>query len=78
LDIAVGQAEHCVFLSRREIARHLVADDSCQQWHSMPAWNVFAKRNQVNFSINLHSFPGVGNQQRSIVNITVLFVDCSQ
>ena len=53
LHIAVRQAEHRVFSSRTEIAGYLVANDSRKQRNRMPPRNVFAKRNQVDFSIHL-------------------------
>src|SRR5207244_11623037 len=59
LHIAVRQAEHCVFSSRTEIAGHLVANDSRKQRHPMPPRNVFAKSNEVDFSIHLYSFADV-------------------
>ena len=67
-----------MFFSWFKIAGYLVANNSCEQRHCMPPRNVFAKRNQVKFPIDLHSFAAIGNKQRSIVNITVFFVDCTQ
>ena len=43
----------------------------------MPTGDIFAERHQVNFPIDLHSFAAVGNEQRGIVNIVVLFIDRS-
>ena len=38
------------------------ADDSREQWHSMPSRNVFTERHQMKFSIELHLFATIGNK----------------
>ena len=78
LHVAICQLEHSVFLTRFEIARYLVADDSREQWHSMPSRNVFTERHQMKFSIELHLFATIGNKQRGIVSMSVGFVDRAQ
>jgi hypothetical protein len=78
MDLVVGQSEHGVFFSFGEIAGHLIAYNLREQWHCMSTRNVFAKRHQVNLSINLHALTAIGNEQRRVVNVSPVYVDRSQ
>src|SRR4030095_4677038 len=62
MDVAVGQSEHGVFFSFFEIATHLIAYNLRKQRHCMSTRNVFAKRHQVDLSIDLHTFAAIGNE----------------
>jgi hypothetical protein len=78
MDLGVGQSEHGVFFSFFEIAGYLIAYNLRKQRHCMATGNVFAKRHQVDLSINLHVFAAIGNEQRRVVNVPVVYVDRSQ
>ena len=78
MDIAVGQSEHGVFLSFFKIAGYLIAYNPRKQRHCMSTGNVFAKRHQVDLSIHLHAFAAIGNEQRRVVNVSLVYVDRSQ
>src|SRR4029077_9443045 len=78
MDIAVGQSEHGMFSAFFKIAGYLIAHNPRKQRHCMSTWNVFAKRHQMDFSIRLHAFSAIGNEQRRVVNISLVYVDRSQ
>src|SRR6516164_3138886 len=77
MDIAVGQSEHGMFSSFFEIAGYLIAYNLGKQRHCMSTWNIFAKRYQVDLSIDLHAFATIGNKQRGVINTALIYVDCS-
>src|SRR6478752_10227875 len=78
MDLAVGQSEHGVFLSCFEIAGYLIAYNLRKQRHCVSTGNVFAKRHQVDLPIYLHVFAAIGNKQRRVVKVSLVYVDCSQ
>src|SRR5215831_12872221 len=59
MDIAIGQSEHSVFFSFFKIAGYLIAYNLRKQRHSVSTGNIFAKRHEVDLSINLHAFPTI-------------------
>ena len=77
-DLAVGQSEHGVFSSFFKVAGYLIAYNLRKQRHCMSTGNVFAKRHQVDLSIDLHALAAIGNEQRRVVNVSLVYVDCSQ
>src|SRR5436305_10404592 len=78
MDIVVGQSEHGVFLSFFKIARYLIAYNLRKQWHCMSTGNVFAKRHEMDLSIHLHTLAAIGNKERRVVNVSLVYVDRSQ
>ena len=78
MDIAVRQSEYGVFSSFLKIARYLIAYNLRKQRHCMPNGNKFAKRHQVDLSIDLDAFAAIRNKQRRVVNVAVFLVDSSQ
>src|SRR5882724_4431454 len=78
MDIVVGQSEHGVFLSSFKIAGYLIAYNLRKQRHCMSTGNVFAKRYEMDLSIHLHAFAAIGNKQRRVVNVSLVYVDRSQ
>src|SRR4030095_839269 len=59
---AIGQSEHRIFFSFFKIAGYLVAYNLRKQRHSMSTGDIFAKRHQVDLSIDLHAFAAIGNE----------------
>jgi len=55
-----------------------MAYNLCKQRHCMSTGNIFAKRYEVNLSIHLHAFAAIGNKQRCVVNVSLVYVDRSQ
>src|SRR5262245_15644886 len=78
MDYAVGQSEHSVFRSSFEIAGYLIAYNLRKQRDSMSTGNKFSKRYQMNLSINLHAFAAVGNEQRRVVYVSLVYINRSQ
>src|SRR6476646_5276198 len=78
MDLAVCQSEYGVFLSSFEITGYLIAYNLRKQRHCMATGNVFAKRNQMDLSIHLHAFATIGNEQRGVVNVLLVHINCSQ
>src|SRR5882724_626549 len=78
MDIAVGQSEQGVFCSFFKIAGYLIAYNLRKQRHCMSTGNIFAKRYEVDLSIHLHAFAAIGNKQRCVVNVSIVYVDRSQ
>ena len=76
--IPIRQLEYRVVLARFEIARHLVANNSRKQGNGVPPRNIFAKRDEMQLSINLDLLTSIGNKQRGVIHITVFFVDRAQ
>src|SRR5215475_10840732 len=62
MDIAIRQSEHSMFCSFFKIARYLIAYNLRKQLHCMSTGNKFAKRHQVDLSIDLHAFAAIGNE----------------
>src|SRR6266566_9183218 len=78
MDIVVGQSEYGVFSSFFKIAGYLIAYNLRKQRQCMSTGNIFAKRYEVNLSIHLHAFAAIGNKQRRVVNVSLIYVDRSQ
>src|SRR6266481_3220444 len=78
MDLAVGQSKHGVFSPFFKIAGYLIAYNPRKKRHCMSTGNVFAKRHQVDLSIDLHAFAAIGNEQRRVVNVLPVYVDRSQ
>src|SRR5215469_6513662 len=77
VDIAVSQGEHCVFCSLFEIAWYLIAYNLGKQRHCTSTGNIFAKRHQVDLSVDLHAFAAISNEKRGVINVSLVYVDRS-
>src|ERR1700757_2881060 len=78
VDIAVGQSEHGVFSAFFKVAGDLIAYNLRKQRHCMSTGNIFAKRHEMDLSIDLHAFAAIRNKQRRVVNVALIYVDRSQ
>src|ERR1041385_3607660 len=78
MGVAIGQSEHSVFASFFKIAGYLIANNPRKQRHSMPAGNIFAKWQQMDFPIDLNAVAAIGDKNRRVINILFVDVDCSQ
>jgi hypothetical protein len=77
MDIAVGQTEHGVFSPFFKIAGYLIAYNLRKQRHPMSTGKIFAKRYEMDLSIHLYAFAAIGNKQRRVVNVSLVYVDRS-
>src|SRR5215831_6795180 len=78
MDVAVGQSEHGVFFSFFEIAGHLISYNLRKQRHCMSTGNIFAKRYEVDLSIDLNAVAAISNKNRCVINILVVHIDRPQ
>src|ERR1700693_860305 len=74
-DIGFGQMKHGMFATRSEIARDPSAGDGGEKRKRMSQRNVFTKRNEMDFAIDLHLLAIVRDEQCRVVIVTVVEVE---
>ena len=76
--LVIREVKHCVLFPETEIARHLIAHDASEQRDRVPARNVFAKRHQMDLSIDLDAIASIGNQHRGVIIMGFIQIDRAQ